>query len=246
MKRNSLKPKTKKVRDYHPSSIDSMPLFKAANHSNPKIAQHPKVLQAIEIARKFIAARDDTVKLALSKAKARRSLKPKPTQSSKNPSANSPHLDFYKALTSGRARHLPDEIIFAHLNQKLNEKGKLKAGEALETILTAYKQFGFSNTKDALLHLYQFVHSNRNVTAQVTAEERKEIAQEQQRVSVLKKDHQQLNLSPRALLAYNIQKYIENFEQTTKQTPDDRTALIYGILRTIKELESREKPKNRF
>jgi hypothetical protein len=241
MKRNLPKPKITKVRDYHLSSIDSMPLFKAANHSNPKIAQHPKVLQAIEATRTFIAARDDTVQLALSKAKARRSLKPKPTQSSKKDGVNSPHLDFYKALTSGRARHLPDEIIFAHLNQKLNEKKSLTAGEALDTILTAYKKFGFSDAKDALIHLYQFVHTNPNIVAQITTEERKEIEREQQRVSTLKKERQQLNLSPKTLLAYNIQTYTERFEELTKTKPKNRDALIHGILMTIKALENRGK-----
>ena len=249
MKRNLSKPKAKpkSFGDYHLNPIDSMPLFLAANHTNPRIANHPKVREAIKVAESHIASHEDSVQAALEKAKAQRSRKPNNFVPTRKVNTTLPHLDLYKAMTSGRARDLPDEIIFAHLQKKQLEKEKLNAGEALDTILNAYKRVGFrADAKDALYHLYQFVHTNRNVTAQITNEEREEIAREQKRVSVFKKEHQQLNLSPRALLAHNIQQYIEDFEGASKHKPDDRDALVHGILRTIKALEAREKPKNRF
>lgn len=234
--------KKKPLCDFAKRRIDTLPLFQALDHPDPKIALHPRVLQAAETARTFIASHEDTVQLALSKAAAHRSRKPQEVleikSTKKHPTA---HLDFYKAISTGRARHLPDEMIFAHLIKKQLEKGKLGSGEALETILTIYKRFGFSDTIDALKHLYQFIHINSNVVTQITAEEAAEIAKEKKRVSILKKEHQQLNLSAKAQLANNIQHYKDQFEHQTKRAPNDRDALVHGILATIRELENRKK-----
>jgi len=96
---------------------------------------------------------------------------------------------------------------------------------------------GSPNIIDALHNLRFFINAKGKLRAEITQEEKSEIDAELARIKLLKEAHQQIKLSPRALVAYETVKFIENFKRITGNEPKAEYAITHGILNAIEVLK---------
>jgi hypothetical protein len=224
-----------------------------ANNPNQKtFDQYPEWLKEkirnAEAAKKdYIADPQDSTKVAYQKFKANQTRKPSNgislsafQKTAEQTTTPKPNPDFSLFMKTGRHINVPFEVVKTHLAREAAKRGKeyvLTIGEALSAEIERQKRFGPTNTEDALHNLRFFINAKGKLRAEITQEEKAEIEAELARVKVLKKEHQQISLSPRALVAYETIKFIENFKRITGNEPEAQFAITHGIMNTLATLK---------